>query len=134
MSDNRFYFPFFVVSDDLGCRVCVVRPVDVVLTIGCQQVGVEYRVDLPLGGKLKPVRQGTKDFGDYKWPLSLHGKLLVIRDESEVLCFQPDLLSFLERCESLGDALSHLLPCQFVCCHSLEANLLEVAESLFYGW
>ena len=27
MSDDHFYFPFFVVSDDLGCRICVVWPV-----------------------------------------------------------------------------------------------------------
>ena len=72
------------------------------------------------------VCQWFQDLYDCKWSLALYCELFVILEELEVLCFQPDLLTFLEQGKAPCNAFSLALLHKFMCCHYLKACLLEI--------
>ena len=126
MSDDRFHFEFFFAVNQVRRWQCEIGAMCAVLTIRGQKACMEDGVNPPLVRQFQLVRQRSQDLYDFKWSLALHRELFVIREESEVLCFQPDLLTLLEWGEASRDAFGHALSCEFMCRHCLEACLLEI--------
>ena len=126
MSDDRFHFEFFFAVNQVRRWQCEIGAMCAVLTIWGEKAYMEDGVNSPLVRQFQLVRQWSQDLYDFKWSLALHCELFVIHEESEVLCFQPDLLTLFERGKALGDSLGHVLSCQLMGCHCLEAYLLEV--------
>ena len=134
MSDDHFYFPFFLSFDKVRCWKEVVRAVRVILLVWGEKAGVEYGVDFSLGRKVQLVRKRSKDFHDRERALSFHGQLFVVLEKAEVLRFQPDLLTLFEGFESPSDPLRHVLSCELVRCHRFLSDFLQVVETFFDRW
>ena len=86
MFQNRFNFVFFFSADEVRGWFWKVRTMFGCFMIWCEKVGVEDIVNFPIEWELESVRDGSQDFGDWKWPLSFCGDFLIVT-KFEVLRF-----------------------------------------------